>query len=295
MSREVAWRVFAAEFNSSSYEIKGEGEKTPSYLISPLGAKINRIFVVGVLTDNENVGNENEPVWRAKITDPTGTFYLTAGQYQPEASMALSKLQPPCFVAVVGKFRTYSPEEGKLYVSIRPERIGKVEAASRDNWVLETCQATKDRISAIEEAMKLGEPDMDKLMQIGFSRPLAEGAALSVKHYHPDSLVHYRNMVSDALKFLLPEYQTGPDMTSDSSSPEEIEVPEQEEKDDVDKEALVLSIIESLDSGRGAAWDEVVQKAKAQGIEREELDNIANSLLDKGFVYEPVLGRMRKI
>jgi len=38
-----------------------------------------------------------------------------------------------------------------------------------------------------------------------------------------------------------------------------------------------------------------VQRAKAQGIEREELDSIANSLLDKGFVYEPVLGRMRKI
>ncbi|MCX6650147.1 MAG: glycerol dehydrogenase [Methanomassiliicoccales archaeon] len=293
ISREVAWRVFAAEFNSSSYEIKGEGEKAPSYLISPLGAKINRIFVVGVLTDNENVGNENEPVWRAKITDPTGTFYLTAGQYQPEASMALAKLQPPCFVAVVGKFRTYSPEEGKLYVSIRPERIGKVEAPVRDGWVLETCQATSDRISAMMEAMKLGEPDAEKLMQIGFSRPLAEGAALSVQHYNPDDLTNYRNMVADALKFLLPEYQTGPDMPVDSASTEEIEVAEEE--DDVDKEALVLSMIESLDSGRGAAWDEVVKKAKESGIEREELDNIANSLLDKGFVYEPVLGRMRKI
>jgi len=137
ISREVAWRVFAAEFNSSSLEMKGEGEKTASYLISRLGAKMNRIFVVGVLTDNENVGNENEPVWRAKITDPTGTFYMTAGQYQPEAAMALTKLQPPCFVAVVGKFRTYSPEEGKMYVSIRPERVGKVEASVRDGSVRE--------------------------------------------------------------------------------------------------------------------------------------------------------------
>ncbi len=293
ISREVAWRVFAAEFNSSSYEIKGEGEKTPSYLISPLGAKINRLFVVGVLTDNENVGNDNEPVWRAKITDPTGTFYMTAGQYQPEASMALAKLQPPCFVAVVGKFRTYSPEEGKLYVSIRPERVGKVEAPTRDGWVLETCSATLDRISAMEEAMKLGEPTVEKLMQIGFSRPLAEGAVESIGHYHLDDLTRYRNMVADALKFLLPEYQTGPEMPMEPvSSPEEIEV---EDEDDVDKEALVLSMIESLDSGKGAAWDEVVQKAKGQGIDREELDSIANSLLDKGFVYEPVLGRMRKI
>lgn len=292
MPREVAWRVFAAEFNSSSLEIKGEGEKTPSYLITPLGAKINRLFVVGVLTDNENVGSENEPVWRARIADPTGTFFLTAGQYQPEASMVLAKLQPPCFVAVVGKFRTYSPEEGKLYVSIRPERIGKVEADTRDGWVLETCQATLDRISAMEEAMKLGEPEPEKLMQIGFSRPLAEGAVHSATHYHPQDLTNYRNMVVDALKFLLPEYQTGPEIPMEPATPEEVEV---EEEDDVDKEALILQMIETLDKGKGAAWDEVVQRAKGQGIEREELDSIANSLLDKGFVYEPVLGRMRKI
>jgi len=291
MAREVAWRVFAAEFNSSSYEIKGEGEKAPSYLISPLGAKINRIFVVGVLTDKENVGNGKEPVWRARITDPTGTFYLTAGQYQPEAAMALAKMEPPCFVAVVGKFRTYSPEEGKLYVSIRPERIGKVEAGARDGWVLETCKATLDRISAMEEALKLGEPTVEKLMQIGFSQPLAEGTVHSMQHYHIDDLSRYKGMVTDALKFLLPEYQTGPETPAEASVPEEVEV----EEDDVDKEALVLSLIESLDSGKGAAWDEVVQRAKAQGIEREELDSIANSLLDKGFVYEPVLGRMRKI
>jgi RPA family protein len=291
MAREVAWRVFAAEFNSSSYEIKGEGEKAPSYLISPLGAKINRVFVVGVLTDKENVGNGNEPIWRARITDPTGTFYLTAGQYQPEAAMALAKMEPPCFVAVVGKFRTYSPEEGKLYVSIRPERIGRVEAGARDGWVLETCKATLDRISAMEEALKLGEPTVEKLMQIGFSQPLAEGTVHSMQHYHIDDLSRYKGMVTDALKFLLPEYQTGPEMPVEASVPEEVEV----EEEDVDKEALVLSLIESLDSGKGAAWDEVVQRAKAQGIEREELDSIANSLLDKGFVYEPVLGRMRKI
>ena len=35
--REVAWRVFAGEFNSSRLEIKGEGEKVPSYLVTPLG------------------------------------------------------------------------------------------------------------------------------------------------------------------------------------------------------------------------------------------------------------------
>ncbi len=30
MNREIAWRVFAAEYNASSLDIKGEGEKAPS-------------------------------------------------------------------------------------------------------------------------------------------------------------------------------------------------------------------------------------------------------------------------
>ena len=53
-ARETAWRVFAGELNSSSLEIKGEEEKTPSYLITPLGAKLNRILIAGVLLVQEN-------------------------------------------------------------------------------------------------------------------------------------------------------------------------------------------------------------------------------------------------
>lgn len=39
MNREPAWRLFAAEYNDVHYEIKAEEEKTPSYLITPLGEK----------------------------------------------------------------------------------------------------------------------------------------------------------------------------------------------------------------------------------------------------------------
>ena len=52
MKRQPAWRVFAGEFNDSTFEIKGEGDMTPSYVVTPLGAKINRVFIIGVLTDS---------------------------------------------------------------------------------------------------------------------------------------------------------------------------------------------------------------------------------------------------
>jgi len=79
MKRQAAWRVFASEYNDSTVELKGEGEMAPNYVVTPLGAKVNRLFVIGVLTDVENVSEGGEFV-RAHISDPTGVFTLYSGQ-----------------------------------------------------------------------------------------------------------------------------------------------------------------------------------------------------------------------
>ena len=149
VQREVAHRVFAAEFNSSRVEVKGTDEKAPSYLISPLGAKMNRVFLCGVLTEVENRAQDGE-MWRARISDPTGVFTVYAGQYQPEASAVLSGLNPPQYVAVVGKCRTYEPEPGSVFVSVRPESITVVDEEIRNNWVFEAAKQTRDRIAAFK-------------------------------------------------------------------------------------------------------------------------------------------------
>jgi len=113
MKRELAWRVFAGEYNDSTLEIKGDGEKTPSYIITPLGGKVNRLFIVGVLTDVENVSEGGEFV-RAHISDPTGVFTLYSGSFQQEVTDHLVNIDVPTFVAVVGKIRTYAPDDGEM-------------------------------------------------------------------------------------------------------------------------------------------------------------------------------------
>jgi RPA family protein len=239
IAREVAWRVFAGEYNSSRLEIKGEGERAPSYVVSPLGAMINRVFIVGVLTDRENIGTEEEPLWRARVSDPTGTFYVSSGQYQPEATAALSKIDPPAFVAVVGKTRTYSPEEGTMYVSIRPEKVTVVDARMRDHWVLETCKSTLKRIDAIGAATEMEAPNLEELIRLGYPRGLADGVVRSLSHYTDLDLGRYRGMVVDSLKFLLPEYQgeaEGEVPERLAGSAEEIEDDEKEAKAEEDKE-----------------------------------------------------------
>lgn len=144
--REVARRVFAAEFNSASYTFKeSDDERAPVYLLLPTGERANRVFVVGTLTETEDIGDDSE-YWRGRIVDPTGTFFVYAGQYQPEAAAVLRELDTPQYVAVTGKPRTFDTDEGTTTVSIRPESITPVNEDTRDQWVVETAERTLERI-----------------------------------------------------------------------------------------------------------------------------------------------------
>ncbi|MFW6321018.1 MAG: RPA family protein, partial [Halohasta sp.] len=150
-TRETAQRAFAEEFNSASYTFKeSDDERAPVYLLLPTGERANRVFFVGTLTETDDVGEDNE-YWQGRIVDPTGTFFVYAGQYQPEAASMLRELEPPAYVAVVGKPRTYETDDGTITVSVRPESITAVDAATRDRWVAETAARTADRIAAFDD------------------------------------------------------------------------------------------------------------------------------------------------
>ncbi|MFB6243975.1 MAG: RPA family protein [Halobaculum sp.] len=149
-TREVARRVFAAEYNDGSHTFKeSDDERAPLYYLLPTGERTNRVFLVGTLTETEDVGEDSE-YWRGRIVDPTGTFFAYAGQYQPDAAAMLRDLDAPAYVAVVGKPRTYETDDGTVNVSVRPESITEVSAGTRDRWVVETAARTLDRIEAYD-------------------------------------------------------------------------------------------------------------------------------------------------
>ncbi len=151
LTREVARRVFASEFNDSTYAFKeSDDERAPNYALLPTGDRANRVFIVGTLTETEDVGEDSE-YWRGRVVDPTGTFFVYAGQYQPEAAAALRDTEPPAYVSIVGKPRTYETDDGTVNVSLRPETISVVDDATRDRWVVETATRTLDRIQAFSE------------------------------------------------------------------------------------------------------------------------------------------------
>ncbi len=296
MMREVAWRLFAGEYNDASLEVEGQGERAPSYVVTPLGAKVNRIFVVGVITDIENVGTDMQPMWRARVSDPTGTFHVYAGQYQPEAAAALSKLKPPVFGAIVGKSRVYRPDSGGVYTSIRPEVIKAVDERVRDFWILEACRSLRKRLDAVAEAQKMEPLTQEGLTSVGVKAALAEGIVQAVGHYGKADLARYTAMLAESLRYLLPEFreERPPEAEPIVTEPAKPEPKEPEEP--TADEDRVLEVIAGLDKdGKGAPWEGILDAAGKAGVSKDKLEEAINSLLDKGLIYEPILGRMKKI
>lgn len=150
-SREVARRVFAREFNAATHTFReSDADRAPVYALLPTGAKANRVFVVGTLTETTDVGSEEE-YWQGRVIDPTGTVFIYAGQYQPDAAGMLQETEPPAYVAIVGKPRTYETDDGTVNVSVRPEHLTLVDEATRDRWVVETAQRTLARLTTGDE------------------------------------------------------------------------------------------------------------------------------------------------
>ena len=144
--REPARRVFAAELRECRYQFKdGEDEKSPTFVLLPTGERCNRIFLVGTLTEKQRQGDQNI-FYRGRVVDPSGTFFVMAGSYQPEAMQQLAKIDTPAFVAVVGKPNLYQTPDGAFLVSVRVESITVVDKETRDLWVLDSAARTLDRI-----------------------------------------------------------------------------------------------------------------------------------------------------
>ncbi|HER45698.1 MAG TPA: hypothetical protein ENO12_02670 [Thermoplasmatales archaeon] len=309
MRREPAWRIFAAEYNDASLEIKGSGEKVPSYVVTPLGSKVNRVFIAGVLTDVESVMEGGEYL-RAHVSDPTGVFTMYSGQYQAEATAKLQSIEVPAFVAVVGKVRTYIPEEGTMYVSLRPELIREVDAEARDRWIIEACLQTKHRMGAMEEAMKMTQPNVYDLRKLGYSRELSEGVVAAIKKYGTVDVTRYATLIRESLQFLMPGTagrfeEASTDETLESiqqrkETKKEPKKPKKQKKESAEKpdaaqdpEAIVLDTIKELEGEDGAPWDSIVETCKRKGLDENSIEEALNSLMDKGFVFEPMLGTLK--
>ncbi|MBP2133422.1 RPA family protein [Methanomicrobium sp. W14] len=179
--REPAKRVFASELRETRLQFKdGDDEKSPVYVMLPTGERCNRIFFCGQMTQKERKGDEN-PFYTARVSDPTGIFFINAGSYQQEAMLKISQIETGAYVSVVGKPIVRETPDGAVFVSVRAENISETDFETVKIWVDDAAEATLDRLDISE------------------SEPESSGdSAKADEFYNPDKRA-LRKMVYDAL------------------------------------------------------------------------------------------------
>lgn len=154
--REPAKRVFSEEFRATQFSRKfSDDQKAPTFAILPTGAVANRLLVVGVLIRKEKVdAKNNTTIYRAEINDNIGRFFAAATSFQPEAMIELAKITPPELVAITGKANIRPTERAdgskSTFASLRIEDIVVVDRGTKDEWIIDTAEATLKRIKTMD-------------------------------------------------------------------------------------------------------------------------------------------------
>ena len=151
--RESAKRVFAAEFRNCKFAEKfSTDEKAPTFTLTPTGEIAARLLIVGVATSKERTSTKDKAntIYKTRISDGTGDFFVSASSFQPDAMMQLAKIEVPAIVAVIGKPKIFVKEDGTIFTSVNAESVTVVDKETRDIWKLETAKATEDRIKMME-------------------------------------------------------------------------------------------------------------------------------------------------
>lgn len=279
--REVARRMFAREFNDSNLQQGESMDRSPNFIVTPAGVICNRVFIVGVLTEVENIGVEGQTMYRARIADPTGVFTVYAGEYQPSAALFLASAKTPAYVAVVGKARVFNPEKGAYYMSVRPEEINVVDEYVRNRWVYVTALFTLQAVRIMERAMESGlrGSELERHMR-AFTADSA-GIPRAMDHYQVSVglMDMYRQMVMDALATIV-----------DAAPPEK-----REAAGDGMALAIIEDMIKRLDRGDGVSYEALLDAAHRLGYEESAVEKTLNALMDAGRCYEPRIGILKLI
>jgi RPA family protein len=149
--REPAIRVFASELRESRIQFKeGEDEKSPSYILLPTGERCNRIFLCGQMTQKDKRGDQNK-YYTIRVQDPTGTFFINAGSYQPDAMQQIARIEPPVYVAVLGKPGIRTTADSSVFVTVRAESVTEIDLETYRCWVLDCAEQTLDRLDSFDQ------------------------------------------------------------------------------------------------------------------------------------------------
>jgi hypothetical protein len=199
---------------------------------------------------------------RCRLADPTGAFNLVIGGRNSPLAGQFRKIPVPSFVTITGRAQMYRRNDS-VDLSIRPDQVMVVDRAVRDQWTLETAQATLERLEKVYLAMQNRCTDAHILT--------------AYRHYaHTSEHLHaLAGMIACAVQGIKPPEYTAP-------------VPS-------DARELVMEIMNSSSSPRGIAVEEIISQAGERGIAQAEVLSAIESLIVDDECYQPQKGFVKRL
>ncbi len=294
----------ARELESSIEDEKGEGERAATYLVSPFGARMNRVLIAGTLSPAEAIGrDESQPFWRARLTDPTGAVTITAGSFQPRAMAQLRSSTSPRPAIVVGKVHLYRGRDGVGYVSVRAEAVRFVAETDERSVLADVVRQTLDRLDLVERIEKGPSAPDEVLVTEGAPRPWVRAAREALRRYPNIDRADFRAELRSAVRRVAGD--SGPVASSIAPSsgvtvsrapPPRPAPPPPTAAERAEESAFLdqLDEIAEVSADGYADLKELLVRVAARGMTADHAESVLNRLEEEGVIEEPIVGKLRR-
>ena len=306
--RQSAIRIFAQEYSDSNLPLEGVGEYAPSFIITKLGAKVNRALFGGVIDRFERREGDNGPTYSGHLRDATGGVHrFQIAPFQPElhadAEELLARFESGdrFLMMMIGRARWFESDDGGIFTSFRAEEFTTVERSVYVNWLVETSAATLRRLDAYNLSLE-SENTNESLKSAGVPADLIEGMILAKNHYSSFDPENYKVGVLQSLSMALSSNSEIEQMITSTEESTVLEVPEnnpQMKNDDLktdskptgDVDDIILNVIRSSSNPDGMPYDSIVLACVEAGFSRESSEDAIEDLRDiKCEIIEPRFG-----
>ena len=296
IQRQPAWIMLASEFGESTLNEKGSGEFDPTFVITKLGAKVNRVTVSGLVERLELRETSNgSQMYQGQLRDPSGLHYFSVGEYASESMrefivQLLDKVESgePILLSMTAKARWYQTDEGAVYTSLRPEEAAIVSRDRYASWLVRACAATLSRLDQHQKSLNC-EPTKEAMLSEGISPEMVDGLLAAQPHYGQIDTKGYRLNVMQALDIAegkMAAATTAPPTLSLSEPTSDDEA----SGDDEELQSVILECIQAMDNGEGVDFESLVRNLSARGFTREQSEAELDTMSDEGVLHEPRFG-----
>lgn len=306
--RQSAVRIFAQEYSDANLPLEGVGEYAPSFIITKLGAKVNRALFGGVIDRFERREGDNGPTYSGHLRDATGGVHrFQIAPFQPElhadAEELLARFESGdrFLMMMVGRARWFESDDGGIFTSFRAEEFTTVERNVYVNWLVETSAATLRRLDAYSSSLD-SENNNESLKSAGVPSDLIEGMILAKDHYSSFDPENYKVGVLQSLSMALSSNTEIEQMIS--LSEEKISNQDFEDENQVDSaivsnesipsgdvDDVILNTIKNYSNPDGTPYDTLVLACVEAGFSRESSEDAIEDLRDiKCEIIEPRFG-----